>query len=476
MNEELLALFNAAGQRGEFKDDAGAKRWLNERGFDEYGKDLKRGVSGSPFSRGLFAGLGPIGVGGTAERLSRAFGMNPTPSREWSMAPGAFEEDLGLLGKAPYPLGLFEKPTDTLTSALAQRGITDEPSRQFSGGATTGAMATEVAKAYAAGKGGAALARTPLGARFINVARAIPGAKAVKNVASFGGRINPYSAAAIAALGAIEDIGSLPEESTPAALAGLSRWAGMEGLGKKFDTMSQSALGRGITGLTFGVLPEGIFLGAPKAWRGLKSAFGLADEAAPAATRVDVPPAAIPASPAPAPTPIPAPAAQQFPAGFSAGSEAAVSPDASRLLQDILSDLPPEPASPSLNLAGSRRRPSNASALREAVDAFRTDIGRGASRVMAPIETERSAKQILLRRSQENAAATTNQQKAAVQRMHMAEDLRLSGTPVGEALRRLSAGGAMSMMATGMQEEPSSFKDLSPFLLDLARPRRRTQP
>lgn len=100
----------------------------------------------------------------------------------------------------------------------------------------------------------------------------------------------------------------------------------------------------------------------------------------------------------------------------------------------------------------------------------RGDLGRGAARTMAPIEAEREAQQILLRRNRENAAATTTQQKAAVERMHAAEDARLAGTPVGAVLKRIAPAAAVGAAGLGALnqmdgEDGTPLAAMAPLLL-----------
>lgn len=425
MNEELLGLFRAAGQRGEFKDEAGAKAWLRSRGFDEFG--LPVASKGSPFLRGVKAGVGPMGIGGTAERISRAFGLPSEMWREMSMAPGQVEAERGMTGTAPRPLGLFETRPKT----------TEDVSRQFSSGATVGALGTEVGKAYAAGKLGSAIGRTAPALRAVEALGTMaPGlARAVA-------RYNPYALAGITALGAVEDIGSLPEESTAGMLSQAAGAMDFPRVASALESLSQSGLGRAATGATLGILPESVILGLPAAARRIGKAFGVADD-------VVAPPPRAAAVVEP----------QRFPEGFSAGTEEAIPPrNPNRLLQDVLEGLPAEPDVPTLNLAGSRRRPTGVRALDSEqqrmlsgalAEMHRGDLGRGATRAMEPIQAERDAQQILLRRNQENAAATTTQQKAAVERMHAAEDARLQGTPLGEALKRIAPAALVGGVGLG---------------------------
>lgn len=443
MNEELLALFDAAGQRGEFKDEAGAKKWLRSRGFDEFG--LPIASKGSPFLRGLGAGVGRIGVGGTAERLSRAFGLPSEMWREMSMVPGQVEAERGMVGTAPRPLGLFERRPET----------TEDVSRQFSSGAGIGALGTEVGKAYAAGKGGAALGRTAAGARLAGgLSRLAPG------VARFAARANPWTLAGITALGAVEDVGSLPEESTAGMLSSAAGAMGFPRVASGLESVSESALGRALTGMTIGILPESAILGAPAAYRKLRGAFGLADEVTPPARAV-------------------APAAEElprFPEGFSiedldlqaerlkppvAPEDVDVAAEMGNILDAALAGTPIKRPSRRIDtgVAAETRRLQaeadqrvaefNRRLTGAAAEAQRAEVGRGAARVMEPIEAERDARQILLRRNRENAAATTTQQKATVERMHAAEDARLQGTPLGEALKRLAPAALVGGVGLG---------------------------
>lgn len=472
MNEELLALFRAAGQRGEFKDEAGAKKWLRSRGFDEFGLPLES--KGSPFLRGLGAGVGRIGVGGTAERLSRAFGMPSEMWREMSMVPGQLEAERGMVGTAPRPLGLFERRPET----------TEDVSRQFSSGAALGSLGTEVGKAYGAGKLGALAGQTARGARLGSAL-----SKLAPGVARFAARANPWTLAGITALGAVEDVGSLPEESTAGMLSMAAKGMGFPRVASGLESVSESALGRALTGMTLGILPESAILGAPSAYRRLQRAFGLADESAPAPRAVAPVTDEAPRFPEGASTenmqfvgevperPVPniydtLEDALDGTPRLGADIEDVEPLNPSTLLDEILRDLPAEPKrSTPLAPAGrpTRRvatgvaeaeRAARAQAEQQvgefnrlltgaAAEAQRAEVGRGATRLMEPIEAQRQAQQIRLRRNKERAAATTTQQKAAVERMHAAENARLEGTPLGEALKRLAPAALVGGVGLG---------------------------
>lgn len=460
MNEELFSLFDEAVQRGEvdLKKPDTVRSWFRSRGLDENTVEPRPTIRG-PFTRGLTAGVLSTGLGGTAERISRAFGQEEAAAkyREMAREPGRIEEERGLLGTAPRPLGLLERRPTTLTEAIEEQA----PSKAFAGGELTGAFATEIGKAYAAGKAGSRLARTAAGARAAQrLAALAPGAARV------AARFNPASLAAITALGAIEDVGSLPEESTAGALSQAARAMDFPRVSRALEAVSESPAGRALTGATLGILPESMILGIPAAYRRARRVFGATDVGAPRPV----------ASAVPEPT--------RFPQGYSAGEEAsgAAPLDINALFDELAASLPVEPKRPTVSTAGSRRRPQGVAALNAEqqrmltgalAEMQRGDLGRGATRAMAPIEAEREAQQILLRRNRENAAATTTQQKAAVERMHAEENARLEGTLTGDALKRIAPAALVGAAGVGAMsqadsEEGSPLAAMAPLFLGMA--------
>ena len=488
--EEVFGLLVQAKERGELKSKQDVTRWLADRGFDEYGKPTGPGL---PFGRGLSSGVMQRGILGTGERLSRAFGLEEAAAkfRRGAASAAELEQERGLLGTAPAPLNIFDR---------APRS--EAESRTFSGGEMAGAFGTEIAKAYGAGKAGAALGRTAAGQRVgAQAARAIAKAPGGRIVAKVAGRLNPYSLAAINALQAIEDVGSLPEESTAGQLAQLARLGEpgpfRQALASALEAASETAPGRALAGATVGAIPEiaGLFLSqAPKAVRqvAVPAAAGagagalVGDERAatlgglaggmlgvrralrPVATAAPRQSDVLQQAFGPVPNLDEAgnviPSYGTFTEGFSAGEEAAGRDISSvgQFLDEVMAGLPegaPVPAGPTRRRAtgvAEAERQAQREAERQvaafnrdltgaAAEAFRNEQRRAATRTMLPIEARREAEQIILRRNRENAAATTTQQKAAVERMHAAEDARLEGTPLGEALKVITPAATPSV-------------------------------
>jgi hypothetical protein len=98
-----------------------------------------------------------------------------------------------------------------------------------------------------------------------------PIAGALEGVGAAGGMLGRAAkfipgagTAAAMGLGALEDIGSLPEESTAGALSELAKYMEMPRLASAMRRASESATGRAMTGATLGILPEAMIRGATR--------------------------------------------------------------------------------------------------------------------------------------------------------------------------------------------------------------------
>lgn len=254
MNPELLGLIKAGFESGKFKTEADFNRWLAERGLDEYGKPVSTGPG--TFRRGLNAAL-PSQVFGTTERLSRAFDILTPGSllgstgfteaaRKKSMENYELEGERAAIGTAPRP-----------RLPLA-RNVQQNEGRGFTSGAMAGELAGEVGK---------------LGAVTYAAKKAVPWlAEAFAPALA----ANPYTAAAVAlaapVFSAVEDVGTLPEESVGYLAGEFAGSRGHPGVERALKAMARSTPGRAALGATLGLLPEAI-------WKTGKAARGFVRDA-----------------------------------------------------------------------------------------------------------------------------------------------------------------------------------------------------